>query len=144
MLGDIYMKDRVSRASVLAALWLLACQQASSRPAGLASTAGTEPPRVPSAPPPPPPVAGSLPPGSNAVHVINPSPFAVEVELRSGDRVKTFSVPASGDVEVSVADGKFEVSFAYANEPGKRYVGDSFALENRGIEIRLEKGTVAP
>lgn len=75
--------------------------------------------------------------GSNPVRVRNPNDFAVATGLRSGERGRNFDVPANGVETVYVPDGKYDVYFVYSDKPDALFQGDSFTLNNNGIEIQI-------
>lgn len=82
-----------------------------------------------------------LPAGSNPIRAVNPNDFGVELELRSGAASRRLRVPAGGDAQTLVGDGRFDITFRYDDEPGACYAGDAFSLDHRGIEIRIIKST---
>jgi hypothetical protein len=77
--------------------------------------------------------------GSNPVRVKNPNSFAVATGLRSGGRGKNFDVPANGVETVYVPDGRYDIYFVYSNKPDALFQGDSFTLNNDGVEIQIVK-----
>jgi SH3-like domain-containing protein len=77
--------------------------------------------------------------GGNLVRVRNPNDYAVRVGLRSDGRGKDFLVVPGGVETVSVPNGRYDVYFHYSNDPAGLYQGDSFALSNNGVEIRIVK-----
>lgn len=88
-------------------------------------------------------VASPLPPfkrhlnGENEVRVRNPNDFAVVVGVRSGDGGKDFEVPANGINSVYLSDGRYDIYFVYSDKPDVLFQGDSFTLNNNGIEIQI-------
>jgi len=75
--------------------------------------------------------------GSNPVRVRNPNDFAVATGLRSGERGVNFDVPANGVQTVYVPDGRYDIYFVYSNKPDALFQGDSFTLNNDGVEIQI-------
>lgn len=75
----------------------------------------------------------------NEVRVTNPNGFLVEVELRSGSTDKTFDVAAQSEESVDVPNGTYDAFFRYSTQPGALYQGDSFSLNNNGVEIKIVK-----
>lgn len=73
------------------------------------------------------------------VRVRNPNEFSVKVGLRSGGKGKDFSVSANGVKSVRVPNGSYDVYFQYSTDPDGLYQGDSFTLQNNGVEIQIVK-----
>jgi hypothetical protein len=51
----------------------------------------------------------------------------------------SFHVPAKGTASAFVPDGKHEILFVYSNMRDDLFQGDSFTLNNHGVEIRIVK-----
>ena len=64
--------------------------------------------------------------------------FPIKVGLRSGDEGRDSIVPAIGEVSFFVSDGKYDIYFQYAIDPGSLYQGDSFEVHSSRIEIQLK------
>jgi hypothetical protein len=77
--------------------------------------------------------------GSNPVRVKNPNSFAVSTGLRSGGRGKNFDVSANGEQTVYVPNGRYDIYFVYSDKPDALFQGDSFTLNNDGVEIQIVK-----
>jgi hypothetical protein len=77
--------------------------------------------------------------GNMEVRVQNPNDFSVDVTLRSEGKAKNFSVDPNGSNSVRVPNGRYEIFFKYSSDPDGLYQGDSFTLNNNGIEIRIVK-----
>ena len=75
--------------------------------------------------------------GSNPVRVRNPNDFSVAVGLRSGNRGKDFTVAANGTQTVSVPNGRYDIYFIYSDNRNALFQGDSFTLNNNGVEIQI-------
>lgn len=75
--------------------------------------------------------------GSNPVRVRNPNNFVVSVGLRSGDKGINFDVSAEGVQTVYVPDGRYDIYFVYSDKPDAMFQGDSFTLNNNGVEIQI-------
>jgi hypothetical protein len=75
--------------------------------------------------------------GSNPVRVRNPNDFGVATGLRSGGRGVNFDVPANGEQTVYVPNGKYDIYFVYSDKPDGLFQGDSFTLNNNGVEIQI-------
>ncbi|MCG3196419.1 MAG: hypothetical protein GHCLOJNM_00892 [bacterium] len=69
----------------------------------------------------------------------NPNEFSVKVRLRSESGDKEFEVPANGVNSVSASNGRYDIFFTYSNDPEGLYQGDSFTLQNNGVEIQIVK-----
>lgn len=134
---------------VIALIWVLPPLPWSSAPASSPREPAREMP-----PPPGPPVADTPPPpeestvavlpaftgalnGTNEVRVKNPGDSAVQVGLRSGSQGQDFQVSAAGVHSIYVPDGYYDIYFIYAKEPESLYQGDSFTLNNNGVQITL-------
>ncbi len=85
-----------------------------------------------------PPFAGELQ-GANPVRVRNPNDFAVATGIRLGTRGKNFNVAANGVQTVYVPNGKYDIYFVYSDNPDALFQGDSFTLNNNGVEIQIVK-----
>ena len=108
-----------------------------------ASTSGTPPPaseelRDPFDSPPPawPKSSGGLA-GTMEVRIKNPNDFKVRVGLRSDGNGLDFVVPASGTQSAFVPNGRYDIYFQYSKDPSSVYQGDSFTLNNNGVEIQI-------
>lgn len=77
--------------------------------------------------------------GQNEVRIKNPNQYAVTVGLRSGKGGKNFRVNSNGVASVFAPNGKFEIYFVYSDKPDALFQGDSFILDNKGVEIQLVK-----
>jgi hypothetical protein len=77
--------------------------------------------------------------GSNEVRIKNPNDFSVKVKLRSGDKGKVINVPAMETKSVNAPNGNYDIYFEYSTDPEGLYQGDSFSLNNNGIEIQIVK-----
>ena len=77
--------------------------------------------------------------GSHEVRVKNPNDFNVRVGLRSDGKGKDFIVSPDGTESVNVPNGRYEIYFHYSSDPSGLYQGDSFTLENNGVEITITK-----
>jgi prepilin-type N-terminal cleavage/methylation domain-containing protein len=75
--------------------------------------------------------------GDNPVRVKNPNNFAVSTGIRSGGHGKNFDVPADGVQTVDVPNGKYDIYFVYSDRPDALFQGDSFTLNNNGVEIQI-------
>jgi hypothetical protein len=75
--------------------------------------------------------------GSNPVRVKNPNSFAVSTGIRSGQKGVNFDVPANGVETVYVPDGSYDIYFVYSDKPDALFQGDSFTLNNDGVEIQI-------
>ncbi|MBI4615359.1 MAG: hypothetical protein HY720_17210 [Planctomycetes bacterium] len=77
--------------------------------------------------------------GPIEVRVKNPNDFRVRVGLRSAGKGKDFVVAANATGSVFVGNGCYDVYFQYSSEPKALYQGDSFTLNNNGVEIQIVK-----
>jgi hypothetical protein len=77
--------------------------------------------------------------GANPVRVRNPNAFAVSTGLRLGKGGKDFDVPPNGVQTVYVPNGRYEIYFVYSDKPDALFQGDSFTLNNNGVEIQIVK-----
>lgn len=77
--------------------------------------------------------------GGMEVRVRNPNEFSVKVALRSGGMGTDFSVGANGVKSASVPNGRYDIYFQYSTDPDGIYQGDSFTLNNNGVEIQIVK-----
>ena len=59
--------------------------------------------------------------------------------MRSGEKGKDFNVPADGVETVYVPNGKYDIYFVYSDKPDALFQGDSFTLNDNGVEIRIVK-----
>jgi hypothetical protein len=77
--------------------------------------------------------------GRNEVRVKNPNDFSVVAGVRKGKTGINLHIPANGTKSVFVPDGNYEIFFVYSNRPDALFQGDSFTLNNNGVEIRIVK-----
>jgi hypothetical protein len=77
--------------------------------------------------------------GRLEVRVKNPNDFKVRVGLRSGGNGKDFTVAANDRESVRVPNGRYEIYFQYSTDPNGLYQGDSFTLNDNGVEIQIVK-----
>ena len=77
--------------------------------------------------------------GNNPVRIRNPNDFAVVAGIRSKKSGKNLDVPANGIKTVYIPDGTFDIYFVYSDKPGALFQGDSFTLNNSGVEIQIVK-----
>jgi len=77
--------------------------------------------------------------GLHEVRVKNPNDFKVRVGLRSEGKGKDFVVSPNGMESVKVPNGRYDIYFNYSSDLGGLYQGDSFTLENNGVEITITK-----
>lgn len=77
--------------------------------------------------------------GTNPVRVRNPNDFAVSTGLRLGAGGKDFDVPANGVQTVYVPNGRYDIYFVYSDKPDALFQGDSFTLNDNGVEIQIVK-----
>ena len=77
--------------------------------------------------------------GLHEVRVKNPNDFKVRVGLRSGGKGKDFVVSPNGTESVNVPNGHYDIYFNYSTDPGGLYQGDSFTLEDNGVQITITK-----
>ena len=77
--------------------------------------------------------------GSNPVRVRNPNEFAVATGIRLGTKGRNFDVPANGVQTVYVPNGKYDIYFVYSDKPDALFQGDSFTLNDNGVEIQIVK-----
>ena len=75
--------------------------------------------------------------GRMEVRIRNPNDFKVRVGLRCDGRGSDFIVPASGVRSVHVPNGRYDIYFQYSTDPLSVYQGDSFSLNNNGVEIQI-------
>ena len=73
------------------------------------------------------------------MRVKNPNSFAVSTGIRSGQKGVNFDVPANGEQTVYVPDGRYDIYFVYSDKPDALFQGDSFTLNNDGVEIQIVK-----
>jgi hypothetical protein len=85
-----------------------------------------------------PPASGELA-GDMEVRVKNPNDFRVRVGLRSAGKGKDFVVSANGTESVHVPNGQYDIYFHYSSDPDGLYQGDSFTLNDNGVEIQIVK-----
>jgi hypothetical protein len=77
--------------------------------------------------------------GGNPVRVRNQNDFSVTAAIRSGQRGKNLNIPANGVNAVHIPDGKYDIYFVYSDKPDALFQGDSFTLNNNGVEIQIVK-----
>ena len=77
--------------------------------------------------------------GKNEVRIRNPNEFIVESGIRQGQHGINMEVPANGVTSVYIADGKYDIYFVYSTKPDALFQGDSFTLNNNGVEIQIVK-----
>jgi len=77
--------------------------------------------------------------GLHEVRVKNPNDFKVRVGLRSDGNGKDFIVSPNGMESVNMPNGRYDIYFNYSSDPGGLYQGDSFTLENNGVQITITK-----
>jgi cytohesin len=77
--------------------------------------------------------------GLHEVRVKNPNDFNVRVGLRSNDKGKDFIVSPNGVESVNVPNGRYDIYFNYSSDPSGLYQGDSFSLNDNGVEITITK-----
>jgi ankyrin repeat protein len=77
--------------------------------------------------------------GSHEVRVKNPNDFKVRVGLRSDGKGKDFIVSPNGTESVNVPNGRYDIYFNYSSDPSGLYQGDSFTLNDNGVEITITK-----
>ena len=77
--------------------------------------------------------------GNNEVRVRNPNVFSVQAEIRSGAKRKTIDVPPNGVGSVFISNGKYDIYFVYSDKPDALFQGDSFTLNDNGVEIQIVK-----
>jgi len=77
--------------------------------------------------------------GQMEVRVKNPNEFKVKVRLRSDGKGKDFTVPADDIQSVRIPNGHYDIYFQYSTDPEGLYQGDSFTLNDNGVEIQIVK-----
>ena len=77
--------------------------------------------------------------GGMEVRVKNPNEFGVKVGLRSAGKGKDFVVEANDTQSVQVPNGRYDIYFQYSTDPDGLYQGDSFTLNDNGVEIQIVK-----
>ena len=77
--------------------------------------------------------------GGMEVRVKNPNNFQVRVGLRAGGKGKDFVVSPNGTETVRVPNGRYDIYFHYSSDPEGLYQGDSFTLNDNGVEIQIVK-----
>ena len=77
--------------------------------------------------------------GKNEVRILNPNSFSVEVGIRSSQGGKDFDVPANGRQSAQVPNGRYDIYFVYSDNPEALFQGDSYTLNNNGVEIHIVK-----
>ena len=73
------------------------------------------------------------------VRLRNPNEFGVKVGLRSVGKGKDFVVGANDTRSIQVPNGCHNIFFQYSTDPDGLYQGDSFTLNNNGVEIQIVK-----
>jgi hypothetical protein len=71
--------------------------------------------------------------------VRNPNAFAVSAGIRAGAKGKNFDVPAKGVQTVTIPNGRYDIFFVYSDKPDALFQGDSFSLNDNGVEIQIVK-----
>jgi len=77
--------------------------------------------------------------GDMEVRVKNPNDFQVRVGLRSSGKGKDFVVSPNGTETAHVPNGQYDIYFNYSSDPEGLYQGDSFTLNDSGVEIQIVK-----
>ena len=77
--------------------------------------------------------------GSNEIRVYNPNDYSVYVAIRKENYGNNFLVSPQSTSSIYVSNGKHDIYFIYSNKPEALFQGDSFTLNNNGIEIKLVK-----
>jgi hypothetical protein len=75
---------------------------------------------------------------ANQIRIMNSHEFPIKVGLRSGDKGRDSIVPSIGEASFFVPDGKYDIYFQYATDPGSLYQGDSFEVSSSKVEIQLK------
>ena len=75
--------------------------------------------------------------GSYEVRVRNPNGFPVAVGVRLRNAGKNFTVESKGVASVYVPNGHYNIYFVYSSDPKALYKGDSFDLNDNGVEIQI-------
>lgn len=75
---------------------------------------------------------------ANQVRIMSSHGFPIKVGLRSGDKGRDSIVPSNGEASFFVPDGKYDIYFQYAADPGSLYQGDSFDVSSSRVEIQLK------
>jgi len=75
--------------------------------------------------------------GQMQVRIKNPNDFRVRVGLRCDGKGLDFVVPASGTRSAFVPNGHYDIYFQYSKDSSSVYQGDSFTLNNNGVEIQI-------
>ena len=75
--------------------------------------------------------------GRVQVRITNPNTFRVRVGLRCNGNGLNFIVSANSARSAFVPNGHYDIYFQYSKEPLGLYKGDSFELNNRGVEIQI-------
>jgi hypothetical protein len=79
--------------------------------------------------------------GYNEVRIRNPNEYDVCAGLRCGDKGLDFLVDAQGVASVYAPNGRYDIFFTRSSEPYALYQGDSFSLQDNGVEIQLVQVT---
>jgi hypothetical protein len=77
--------------------------------------------------------------GQMEVRVKNPNTFTVKVGLRSEGKGLDFEIGPDGIKTVTAPAGRYDIYFQYSSDPDGVYQGDSFTLNNEGVEIMIVK-----
>jgi hypothetical protein len=77
--------------------------------------------------------------GDMEVRVTNPNDFQVRVGLRASGKGKDFVVSPNDSETVRVPNGQYDIYFNYSSDPEGLYRGDSFTLNDNGVEIQIVK-----
>ena len=65
--------------------------------------------------------------------------FNVRLGLRSDGKDKDFIVSPNGTESVKVPNGCYDTYFNYSSDPTGLYQGDSFTVNDNGVEITITK-----
>ncbi|MDY6843965.1 MAG: hypothetical protein SVW57_07740 [Thermodesulfobacteriota bacterium] len=77
--------------------------------------------------------------GNNEVRIKNPNDFIVFAGVRSGNSGKDFKITAHNVASIFVPNGNYDIFFVYSDRPNELYQGESFSLNDNGIEIQIVK-----
>ena len=75
--------------------------------------------------------------GANEVRIKNPNTFSVLAGIRSTEKGKNLNIQAGGTSSIYIPNGKYDIYFVYSNKPEALFQGDSFSLDDNGIEIQI-------
>lgn len=73
------------------------------------------------------------------MRIRNPNSFEVTVGIRSGNHGKDLVVSTNGVASVYIPNGDYEIYFVYSNKQDALFKGDSFSLNDNGVEIQIVK-----